>query len=216
MNMETISTPHPLRTITLMYDRAKTSPAFESLALQYYHEIHERTWEILQRVQQGREPIRGFRLRIEEIEELFDQATHKFDHLKAMYPTNPVRDTVRGQLRTLLSSIDESLKKFVPELIDATKAFHDYDDYILEQEQWMDEVAFPQFHEIFANYEECSVDMVFFDLDLEDFRGALSYVKKLEGRYLNEMNALIDDYTGLNDRIFDLFGLVEDFDTGLL
>jgi len=214
--METTTTAHPLRTITLRYDRSKTAPTFETLALQYYQEIHDRTWEILQRIQQARKLVPGFRYQVEELGELLNQATHKFDHLKRMIPTNPLRDTVRGQLKALLSGIEGFMDQLVPELVNATKEFHNYDDYILQQEQWMEDIAFPQFHEIFTNYQDCSVDMVLFDLDLDDFRGALAFVKKQEGRYYAEMNALIDDYSDLNDHIGRLFEQVEESDRELL
>ena len=214
--METITTTHPLRTITLRSDGSITAPAFETLALQYYHEIHDRTWEMLQRIQRGRRLVPGFRFQIEGIERLYDLATYKFDRLKRMVASNPLRDTVYQQLNELLADMNNAVNELLPNLIDETKVFIDHEDYSFEQDQWMEEIAFPQFDKIFANYEECSIDMVFFDLDLEDFKHALAFAKKQEGLYLDEMNTLIDDYSDLNYRVDHFMGQVDEFDRELL
>ena len=214
--METISTTHPLRTIILRYDREKTAPAFETLALQYYHEIHDRTFDIKQRVQEGRKYIPNINFKIEELEDLYREACRKFDHLKVMYTTNPNKETVRGQLKTLLEAMHILMDEFVPDMIDQVNQFFGYDDYIFDQEAWMNEVAFPQFHKIFAGYQECSVDMVFFDRDLEDFKCALASVKKMEAKYMEEANQLVDTYSDLNDKIDVFFEQVAEFDETLL
>ncbi|MFB2120753.1 hypothetical protein [Parapedobacter sp. 2B3] len=214
--METISTNHPLRTITLRYDRTKEAPEFETETLQCYHEIHDRAWERLQRAQRGRKLVPGFRYRIEAIERLFDLATHKFDHLKVMIPSNPLRDTVYSQLKALLAQLDGNLNVLVPELIDETKVFIDYEDYCMAQDEWMDENAFPRFHETVARHADCSVDIVFFDHDLEDFRHELAFVKKQEILYLDEMGALTDDFTELAYNVECLIEQAADFDEKLL
>src|SRR3546814_14866448 len=82
-----------------------------------------------------------------------------------------------------------------PELIDATKIYIDYEEYGVATDEWMEETAFPQFHGIFSRHADCSVDTVFFDLDLEDFRHELAFVKKQERLYLDEMGTLVDDFT---------------------
>ncbi|MEC3880823.1 hypothetical protein [Parapedobacter sp. 10938] len=210
-NMETITTKHPLRTITLRYDRSKEAPEFEIETLQCYHEIHDRTYDMLQRVQQGRKLVPRFRYRIEGIERLLEQATYKFDHLKRMIATNPVRDTVYGQLKALLADLESTLDVLVPELIDATKVYIDYEEYGIATDEWMEETAFPQFHEIFSKHEDCSVDVVLFDLELEDFRHELAFVKKQERLYLDEMSTLVDDFTVLSDSVQDLFEAAGDF-----
>ncbi|TJZ63473.1 hypothetical protein FAZ15_04115 [Sphingobacterium olei] len=76
----------------------------------------------------------------------------------------------------------------------------------------MNEVAFPQFDKIFGNYQVCSLDMVSFDSDLEDFKGALHFVKQQEGKYVEAMNELIERYSDLNEEIGNLFEQVEIFD----
>jgi len=215
-NMETITTNHPLRTITLRYDRSKEAPEFETETLQCYHEIHDRTYAMLQRVQQGRKPVPGFRYEIEGVEWLLDQAADKLEHLKQMAPTNPVRGTVYQQLKRLLSDLDNTLNELVPRLIDESKLFFSYEDYSVGEDEWMEETAFPLFHEIFSRYEDCSLDTVFFDLDLEDFRHTLAFVKKQEGLFLDEMNTVINDFTGFSNRIDTLYGKVSEFDSELI
>jgi hypothetical protein len=212
MNTKKTSTPHPLRTIMLRFDTAVTAPDFETLALKYYDEIHERTWEIRQRIKQARTPLPSFGFQLEEVEELLHQGQGKFRHLEMMAPDNPEKDTVQVQLKAVLTSIDDILEDFVPELVDAASAYYAYEDYIVPHEQWMNEVAFPQFDKIFANYQACSLDMVSFDRDLDDFKGALHYIKQQEGKYFEAMNELIERYSDLNEEIGNLFEQVEIFD----
>ncbi|WP_146113744.1 hypothetical protein [Sphingobacterium gobiense] len=83
----------------------------------------------------------------------------------------------------------------------------DYYNYIFAEDQWRKETAHPQFHKIFAHYQDCSVDMVFFDADLDDFRGVLGFVKKQEAKYYGEMDAIIDAYTDLNEQAADFLSL---------
>lgn len=210
--MEITTQSHPLRTITLRYDRSKTAQAFETPALQIYHEMHDRTWEIKQRINNARLRIPAFNIQVEELGALLEEAKAKFKHLQMAYDTNPYKPTVRIQLKKLLADINTMMDSFVPELITLTKDYYDYDDYIFTQDKWRNETAHPQFNKIFEHYQDCSVDMVFFDADLDDFRHVFGFVKQQEGKYYEEMNALIDDYTDLNERLGDFFEAVDEFD----
>lgn len=214
--MEIITQSHPLRTITLRYDRSKLAPEFETLALQYFQEMHDRTWEIKQRINNARLQIPAFNIQVEELDALLTEAKGKFKHLEMAYETNPYKDTIRVQLKKLLAAINTFLESFVPKLVTLTEDYYDYDDYTFAQDKWRTETAHPQFHKIFAHYQDCSVDMVFFDADLDDFRGILSFVKKQERKYYEEMDTLIDDYTDLNEQLADFFEAVEKFDEGLI
>lgn len=215
-NMEITTQSHPLRTITLRYDRSKSATAFETLALQYFQEAHDRTWEAKQRVNGARLEITGFRIQVEELEALLEEAKAKFSHLQTAYDTNPYKPTIRIQLKRMLAEINAFMDRFVPELVTLTEAYYDYDDYIFAQDKWMEDTAFPQFRAIFENYKDCAVDMVFFDEDLDDFRRAMSLVRKQQGRYYEAMNALIDDYSDLNERLEDFFDAIEKFDEELI
>ena len=214
--MEITTQSHPLRTITLRYDRAKPATAFETLPLQYFQEIHDRTWEIKQRVNNARLHITGFHIQVEELEALLQNAKAKLDHLQQAYDTNPYKPTIRVQLKRMLADIQTFIDRFVPELVTLTKAYYDYDDYIFAQDKWMEDIAFPQFRTIFENYNDCSVDLVFFDEDLDDFKRVLSLVRKQQGKYYDEMNALIDGYTELNEQLVDFFDAVDEFDKELI
>ncbi len=214
--MEITTQSHPLRTITLRYDRSKTAPAFEILALQYFQEIHDRTWETKQRVNQARLKIPAFNIQVEELEALLKEAKAKFKHLQIAYDTNPYKSTIRVQLKKLLADIHTFMEQFVPEMVTLTKDYYDYDDYIFAQDKWREETAHPQFHKIFEHYQDCSVDMVFFDADLDDFRHVFGFVKQQEGKYYEEMNALIDGYTELNEQLQDFFDAVDKFDEELM
>ncbi len=214
--MKTITTPHALRTITLRYNRKVTAPAFETSTLKYYQEIHDRTFEIKQRVQQARRKIPEFSFRIEELEVLYKEALRKFEHLKVMFPTNPSKDLVRGQLKKLLDEMSALTDIFLGPMIDEVLLFFGYDDYLFEQEQWMDNVAFPKFSELVSRYQECSVDLVSFDNDLEDFKYSLGYVKDEEKKYIDEMSQLFGNYSDLNDNMEHLYRQIEAFDETLL
>lgn len=50
----------------LRFDTTLTAPDFETLALEYYHEIHDRTWETRQRIKQARTPLPSFGFQLEE------------------------------------------------------------------------------------------------------------------------------------------------------
>ena len=214
--METITTDHLLRKITLRFDRGIVPPEFETVALQYYQEIHDRTYAIKERVQSARRLIPGFNFQIEELEELFREARKKFDHLQVMLPTNPVKEWVRNQLNELLIKITTLCDDFVPEMIETVEEYFGYEDFIFEHDQWMNEVAFPQFRKIIQFYEDCSVDMVVFDEDLDDFRGTLSFVKRLESKYYEEMDQLIELFGDLNYDLDGFFNKVEEFDSTLI
>lgn len=213
---ETITTAHSLRTIILRVDPSKTAPTFETQALDCFRELHDRTLQLQQHIKDGRNKAFHFSLQIEEVEELFKQAKWKFNHLEMMIPENPEKETVRGQLKALLSDIDGCLEGFVQKLVDETMAFYDYDDRMFQFDQWMNNVAFPQFDEVFNRYEECKVDMVSFDRDLDDFKGVLSAVKRQEAKYYDVMNELIEHYSELNLEISDFFYQVESFDAKLV
>ncbi len=214
--METVYTSHPLRKIILRYDRQVLAPAFETLALQYYMEVHDRVHEIRQRLTKAREQVPGFNFQIEELEDQFRYAQYKFDHLKVMIPTNPNKDVVREQLESALTAMSALMDDFLVPMIEEANAFFAYDDYIFEQEEWMDKVAFPAFSKIFSHHTECAVDIVYFDRDLEDFKYVLGDVKKMEGRYIDEMNDLVDKYSDLNDEIDVFYEQLEEFDEALL
>lgn len=200
----------------LRFDISKTAPRFETLALEYFKELHDRTLVLQKRIKQGRRKAFPFSLRIEEVEELLKAAREKFRHLEMMIPENPERETVRTQLKSLLTTIEKCLGMFVGELIDETQSFYDYDDHVVEYDRWMHETAFPQFDQIFKRYEECSVDMVSFDRDLDDFKGVLGAIKRQEAKYYDTMNDLIERYSDLNSDIGDLFKRVEAFDPALI
>src|SRR5690606_5714643 len=115
--MEIVITPHPLRTITLRYDRSKTATEFETLALRYFQEMHDRTWEIKQRINNARLQIPAFKIQVEELAALLEEAKGKFTHLEMAYDTNPYKTTIRIQLKKLLVDINTFLGSFVPKLV---------------------------------------------------------------------------------------------------
>ena len=214
--MEITTQSHPLRTITLRYDRTVEPPAFETLGLQYYQEIHDRAWEIKQRINNARLQITPFKIKVEEFGALLQEAKAKFKHLQVAYDTNPYKGTLRIQLEKLLADIKALQDEFVQPLIKLTVEYFDYDEYIMAHDKWIYEVAFPQFGKIMENYKSCSVDLVFFDQDLDDFKGVLNFVKKQEGKYYEEIDEVVDGYSDLNWEFEKFWDALEDYDKSLV
>ncbi|MFD2970230.1 hypothetical protein [Sphingobacterium bambusae] len=216
MKTETMYTKHALRTIILRFDRQKKAPAFETLALRYFQELHDRTLQLKQQVLRGRRAAFPFTLLIEDVEELLEQAESMLQQLSVMLPEHREKQTVEEQLRKLLHDIPQQQGEFVQDLIRETQQFYQYDSDLQQYEQWMEETAFPQFHQVFQRYQECAIDIVSFDRDLEDFKGVLGAVKRQEEKYFDSMNELIERYDDLNQQIADFFDKVADFDPGLV
>lgn len=208
---------HPLRDIILHFDRSVQAPAFETEALEYYVEMHDRTWATLQRVRQARIAAMPYILEIDDLEFLYNEAFSKFDHLKVMIPENPEKPRIREQLRTAIARIEEKADDLVPRLIHELRAWYDYyEDYIVEEERWLEEDAFPRFDKVFADYESCSVDMMALDTDLDDFKGTLGFLRSQQYKYYDELDGLEERYTELNDKIQDLIRQVSEFDADLV
>src|SRR5690606_26149800 len=172
---------HPLRTITLRYDRTKPATDFEALALQYLQEMRDRTWAMKQRINGARLQITGFQIEVEELEALFENAKAKFNHLQKAYDTNPYKPTLRVQLKRILAELHTFMDRFVPQLGKLTEAYYAYDEYTFTQDKWLEEIAHPAFNKILAYYNDCTVEMCIFDTDLDDFRAARTLAQAQEG-----------------------------------
>lgn len=214
--MNEIITKHQLRTIILEFDENKEAPEFESQALQTYYEMHDRTWDCTERLRVEREKVPSLVFRLEQVEEQYEQAKGKLEHLLLMAPHNTERPRVTMQLKMFTEELDRLLCYFVPDLIDRAGDFYEYDTFTIEEDTWLSEVAFKQFNLIFDDYENCKVNMVSFDTDLEDFKGVLGQIRKREGKYYDTMNDLIDRYTDLNELIDALYERVNEYDDTLL
>lgn len=114
------------------------------------------------------------------------------------------------------SVLKRILCDFVPDLIDQAADFYEYDAFTIEEDAWLSDIAFKQFNAIFEDYKSCKVDMVSFDTDLDDFKGVLGHLRKREGKYYETMNALIDRYTDLNEKIDTLYDRISEYDDNLL
>lgn len=214
MNM--ILKEHPLRTIILEFDEDKVAPVFETKALETYYEMHDRTWLWVERLRIAREMIPALEFRVEQAEEQYEEARQKLEHLLVMIPENPERPRVTMQLKMITEALNSFLCDFVPDLIDQAADFYDYDTFTVEEDAWLSDVAFKQFSAIFEDYKSCKVDMVSFDRDLDDFKGILGHIRKREGKYYEMMNALIDTYDELNNKIDALHDRISEYDDNLL
>ena len=215
-NIEITTTVHPLRTMTLRFDRSKKAPELEEEALRYYQKIHDRTFRLLERIRHGRSLVPAFRTQIEKMDGYYGLTAHKFNVLQQMDPSNPLHDTVYGQLKKLLAETDRIMEDLAPELIEETRLFFEYEEDSTEIDDWMEELAFPKIEAVFPNWQQCSIDIAFLDHDLEDFRQVLAAVRKLEGYYFDEMNDIIEDYSDLSNEIDQFFHKVKEFDRELL
>ncbi|TDQ82842.1 hypothetical protein [Sphingobacterium yanglingense] len=211
-----IITEHALRRIILLVDEDKVAPEFEKNAIEVYYEMHDRVLQWEERLRIAREKIPGLGFKLERVEEVYEDARRKLEHLLVMVPENPERPRIRMQLRTFTQDLDRLLCEYVPELINQAGEFYEYEDYSLEEDIWMTEIAFKEFRTIFDDYENCAVDMVSFDRDLDDFKGVLGHIRKREGKYYDMMYEYIDTYTDLNEKIDSLYDRVDEFDDTIL
>lgn len=214
--MNEMITKHRLRTIILEFDKSKEAPEFETQALNTYYEMHDRVWEQMERLRVAREKIPTLEFRLEGVEDLYEEAIGKLDHLLVMVPENPERPRVTMQLKMFTEELNSILCDFVPELIDQAADFYEYDAFTIEEDVWLSDVAFKQFNAVFDDYKSCKVDMVSFDRDLDDFKGVLGHIRKREGKYYETMNGLIDTYDELNNKIDVLHDRISEFDDNLL
>lgn len=206
---------HPLRTIILEFDEDKVAPEFETMALDTYYEMHDRVWHWIERLRVAREKVPALEFRLEHVEDMYEEARQKLEHLLVMIPTNPERPRVTMQLKMFTEELDRLLGEFVPDLIDQSATFYEYDTFSIEEDAWLDDVAFKKFNAIFDDYESCKVDMVSFDRDLDDFKGSLGHIRKREGKYYDTMNRLIDSYTDLDEKIDSLYNRINEYDDSL-
>lgn len=209
--LKEIITQHPLRTIILEFDESKTAPEFESRALKTYYELHDRTWAKMERIRTAREKIPMLILGIERAEDLYEQTKQKLEHLQVMIPKNPERPRITKQLKMYLEELDEYLDAFVPDLIKEINDFYEYHDYAREEEKWWIEIANKQLREIFEDYESCSVGLVSIDRDLDDLKGSFGHIRRREGKYYEDMNALIDRYDALNEKLDGLYDRIDEY-----
>lgn len=206
--MKEVITQHPLRNIILEFDESIDAPTFETEGLKIFYELHDRTHQLKERIQAERQVSVPFDDQLEEIAFCYKQAKSKFDHLQLMIPENPAKPRVLIQLKAFLKELDNKLDHMVPQLIEATVTFYEYDEFIIKEDAYFNDVASPYFHEIFSKYESCSVSLVSFDSDLDDFKEVLAFVKQLETKYYDEMNTIIEIYSDLNQEIDQLFALI--------
>lgn len=209
--LKEIITQHPLRTIILEFDESKTAPEFESRALKTYYELHDRTWAKMERIRTAREKIPMLILGIERAEDMYEQTKQKLEHLQVMIPKNPERPRITKQLKMYLEELDEYLDAFVPDLIKEINDFYEYHDYAREEEKWWIEIANKQLREIFKDYESCSVGLVSIDRDLDDLKGSFGHIRRREGKYYEDMNALIDRYDALNEKLDGLYDRIDEY-----
>lgn len=209
--LKEIITQHPLRTIILEFDESKTAPEFESRALKTYYELHDRTWAKMERIRTAREKIPMLILGIERAEDMYEQTKQKLEHLQVMIPKNPERPRITKQLKMYLEELDEYLDAFVPDLIKEINDFYEYHDYAREEEKWWIEIANKQLREIFEDYESCSVGLVSIDRDLDDLKGSFGHIRRREGKYYEDMNALIDRYDALNEKLDGLYDRIDEY-----
>lgn len=209
-------TDHGLRRIILLVDEDKIAPEFEKKAMELYFEMHDRVLRREERMRIAREKIPHLGFQFERVEELYEDSRQKLEHLLVMVPENPERPRVRMQLRAFTQDLDRLLCKYIPDLIDQAADFYDYDNYTIEEDTWMTEIAFKAFGAVFDDYKRCAVDMVSFDRDFDDFKGVLGHIRKREGRYYDMMNECIDTFTDMNEKIDTLYDRIGEFDDTLL
>ena len=214
--METIIKEHGLRNMTLRYKPSVTAPDFETRVMEIYREMHDRTLERKKRILEGRLQIPALRIQIEELNHIFERAKITFSRVQKAYDTNPYKDTLREQLNILMNKLNRRMLEVVHPLIDLGRVFDSFDEYGFQEDQWLMDVAFPACSELVPRHEECAVDVVFFDEDLDDFRAELRFVMNQQKAYYNEMAEIEEGYDVLNEETDSFIERVDAYDDSLL
>lgn len=214
--MEIVAEKHGLRTITLAYDRSVEAPDFEIRALALYREMHDRALARKVQVNALRREVEKYRIGIEEARHAFERLGERYGRLQQTDVEHPYYATLYQQVNQQVDALNRAQLRVVQPLIEALQAFDVFDEASYLDTAWQIEEGFPACSEVIRRSAECSVDMVFFDEDLKDFRRELDFVSSQELAYSGAMQELDESYEILNDEIADLLDEIAGYDEALL
>lgn len=206
--MKTIIREHPLRTIVLDFDLDKTTPDFETKALTAYYDMHDKTWETKQKLQEHKDNLFVLDIQLTESEYMLLPIEQQLDFLEVglklvegveLPPFEKefsidVGDFIREVIQHHQSMID-----LHEDLVTEWKWFDSWAQFIYDHEDWCTPGQDDLIHEVFRRYEEVSVDIVTLDNDQQEFFGAHGEVRQLQ-----------NDYFDYGDQIFGMYECIKE------
>lgn len=209
--MKEIVKEHPLRPIILRFDVKKAAPDFEVRALEAYYRMHDRTWETLKNLQQHKDILFDFDIRITELEYMLLPIQQQLDFLEDAFRLEkdvqlPIIEEEFsidiGDLNQDAINHGEELAALNKEILIEEQWYNDWGDLIYENEDWFDEQddqGEELIHQVFSRYEEVSVDIVSLDRDQQEFFGVIADVKDMQTRYFDYAYEVLSMYTRVHE-----------------
>lgn len=222
--MKTIVREHPLRPILLAFDLKKQAPDFEVQALEAYYAMHDKTWETRQNLLFRKDRLFDLEVRITEAEYTLLPIEQQLEFLEAGLQlagsvelplieenfTIDVGDFLNGALEH-----SDHMKALHADLMTEWALYEEWADFIYDHEDWCDETALRQIHEVFRRYEEVSVDIVFLDRDQQEFFGAHGEVRQLQDDYFENGERVFGFYSQVSERADRIYRRIERIDERL-
>lgn len=193
---------HPLRTIVLNYDETKTPLAFEKGLLDAYINLHDET-NIL--YQQGSKLIYEYQLMKPEIEQSakafapIEKIIRQFlEELKFTKESNDIAIFEDDDFFARMNDYNTQINDFHQNILlplswkqsDLDEEYHEFETNLELLNKKLDDYQLNLGNEIYINYEEASLDLVSYDIDIDDFHSTMDKLND----YQDEKDASIDKY----------------------
>jgi hypothetical protein len=222
--MKTIVREHPLRTIILDFDLSKTPPDFETEALQAYYGMHDKTWETRQNLLFRKDRLDELEVQINETEYSLLPIEQQLEFLEAgLQLTEPaelplIEGSFSIDVGDFLRGVIEHhgrMHAVHRDLVTEWTWYNDWVNFIYDHEDWCDEKASKQIHEVFCRYKEVSIDIVSLDKDRDEFFGAHGEVRQLQEEYFEKAEQILEFYSQVSERAEQIYQRAEIIDQHL-
>lgn len=222
--MEKVVIHHPLRTITLEYDRDKPQPDWEKETLDDYLHMHDEVWR-LQAMRERAEP---------QLEKAIAWTT---ELRTALYPIEQEIDLLElatglreddfmpdfeGSVSLQLDDFRKAARKHNDDLMElhaqVAQCTEEHNVFLKEYdvfEDWFEEFSDGPLHQLYLRYEELSVDTVSLDSDHQAFLGQWAPTLQAERDYFERAADVFEAYTELVEAADKLYRRAEQVDEAL-
>ena len=219
--MKEIVKEHPLRPIILRFDPKKKKPDFETKGLEAYYAMHDSTWkmytELIDRhnaLDDLMDEIAGLEfplLPIEQELEFIEAIAGLRD--QADLPVMEGRFTINlDEVRTSVTAHCDAMHTFYPKLKEAWDWFDNHANFIYEHESWIEDGLDDLVQQLYARYEEVSVDIVSLDRDQQEFYDAYAEVELFQDDYFRHGDLVFAQYDKLLKRSNKIYRRFEEAD----
>jgi len=219
--MKEIVKEHPLRPIILRFAPKKRQPEFEIKGLEAYYAMHDSTWRMrtelidkdneLDTLMDEIASLEFPLLPIEQELEFVEAAAGLRDQVDL--PIMEGSFTINlDELRDSIDAHCEAMHAFYPKLRAAWDWFDQHAGFIYEHESWIEAGLDDPIHELYARYEEVSVDIVSLDRDQQEFYAAYAEVQRLQDDYFHHGDLVFAQYDKLLKRSNEIYRRFETAD----